>query len=278
MQAYFETSDHVMINYTIHKLGLRPIVLLHGWGGNQLSFNAAVNALKGDFTVITYDHRGFGQSGHPVKGYSIERLADDLKELMERLELQDVLLVGWSMGGVVATTYLDKHGNDRVSGLVLVDVNARIISDESFPYGFYDGTYTKEDCLEDVTKMAKDFRLFAQEMPVKGDMRLYDEAARAVFVDKVVEQNLNPNPCIAMWLSIAQTDLTEAYKRLEIPVLFCHGGTSQFCSPEACAFVISLIRDVRLVEFPECSHFIAIERPQKLAEAIDRFVEDRLVK
>jgi len=252
------------------------VVLLHGWGGNQLSLGLTVNALQGDYTIVTYDHRGFGKSGHPVKGYSIERLADDLKELLDHLELQDVLLVGWSMGGVVATTYLDQYGSDRVSGLVLVDVNARILTDETFPYGFYDGTYTKADCLDDLVKMAKDFRLFAQEMPVKGDMRLYDEAARAVFVDRVVEQNLNPNPCIAMWLSIAETDLIEPYKRLDVPVLFCHGGTSQFCSPEACEFVIGLLKDVRLVEFPECSHFIAIERPQKLAEAIDKFVADKL--
>lgn len=276
MQAYFETADGVLINYTIHREGRRPVVFLHGWGGNQLSLVPTISSLKGDYTVVTYDHRGFGKSGHPVKGYSIERLADDLKELLDHLELRDVLLVGWSMGGVTATTYMDKYKGARVSGLVLVDVNARIMSDETFPYGFYNGTYTKEDCLEDVTKMAKDFRLFAQEMPVKGDMRLYDEAARAVFVDRVVEQNLNPNPCIAMWLSIAQTDLIEPYKRLDVPILFCHGGTSQFCSSEACAFVMNLLKDARLVEFPECSHFIAIERPQKLAEAIDQFAADRL--
>ena len=276
MQAYFETADGVLINYTIHREGKRPVILLHGWGGNQLSFNTTVNELKGDFTVITYDHRGFGKSGHPDKGYSVERLAADLKELLEHLALQDVLLVGWSMGGVVATTYLDQYGSDRVSGLVLVDLTARIISDETFPYGFYEGTYTKADCLDDVAKMAKDFRLFAQEMPVKGDMRLYDEAARAVFVDRVVAQNPNPNPCIAMWLSIAEMDLVESYKRLDVPILFCHGGTSQYCSPAACEYVLSLLKDACLVEFPECSHFIPIERPQKFAEAIDKFVVNKL--
>ena len=246
--------------------------MLHGWGGQQPSFNALIEALKGDYTVITYDQRGFGKSGHPAAGYSTERLAEDLKELLEHLDLHDVTLLGWSMGGVISTGYLDRYRYERVSKLILVDVNTRILSDETYAYGFYSGKYTKKECYDDIVKMAKDFRLFAEEMPEKGQMYLFDEEMRKVFVDKVVEQNPDPNPCIAMWTALAEADLTEAYKRFDIPVLFCHGGTSTYCCPEACRHVVSLIKDVTLAEFEECSHFIPIERPGKLAEAIDQFI------
>lgn len=276
MEAYIVTEDQARIHYQVHKTGARTLLFLHGWGGNQLSFLPTLAALEGDYTVITYDHRGFGTSDHPDHGYCVERLVQDLDILIERLELRDVILVGWSMGGVVAATYLETYGAKRVAGLVLVDVNVKILCDENYTHGFYDGSYTKDTMLDDLCKMARDIRLFAQEMPEKNNMTLHDQAARAAFVEKVVEQNPQPYPPLAMWLSLCQINLTSAYAGLSVPVLFCHGGTSTYCPPKACEFVMSLLEDGHLAEFPECSHFIPIERPQEFARAIDQFVQEKI--
>ncbi len=271
MNATIETSDHVQLKLIIWKSGQQPILWLHGWGGNQVSFTGTIGALKGDYTVISYDQRGFGESEKPDTPYSIERLAQDLHEVIENQNLSNVILVGWSMGGVVAAAYLDLYGREKVAKLVLIDVNVKMLSDESYRYGFYNGTYDEKELLRDLGLLARDFRLFAQELPEKCDMRLFSPEQRAAFVDKVVQQNPKLYPLIAMWLATADVDLTEIYQRLDLPVLFCHGGMSTYCPPQACDYVMELLPQGTLVEFPECSHFIPIERPQQLAAAIDQF-------
>ncbi|GHU62457.1 hypothetical protein AGMMS49983_03920 [Clostridia bacterium] len=260
MKTYIETSDHVKLGFTIWKSGKQPLLMLHGWGGNQLSFAGMAGELKGDYCIMSYDHRGFGESGKPDTAvYSVERLAQDLHEVIEKQKLKDVILVGWSMGGVVAATYLDVYGHARVTRLVLIDVNVRMLQDE-------------RDFLRDLSLIAYNFRLYAEEMPEKCNMYLFTAEQRAAFVEKVTQQNTKPFPLIAMLLAISNTNLTENYKRLDLPVLFCHGGTSSFCPSEDCDRVMRLLPDAELAEFPECSHFIPIERPQQLAKAIDEFI------
>ena len=272
MQAYFETDDGQKICYTIHRTGKKPMVLLHGWGGTQLALNLLVDQLQGDYTIITYDHRGFGKSDRPMKGYTVDRLVLDLKELLEHLDLHDVVLVGWSMGGVVSTFYLDTYGYDRVSRLVLIDNNVQILSDEHYPYGFYDGTYTAKECMEDLEKMHRDIRLFAQEMPEKGNMVLNkDPKLVEAYVEKVCGQNPDSVACTAMWVAVCMLSLEEPYKRLNLPVLFCHGGRSTYCGPKAVEYVKTLIKGVEVAEFPDSSHFIPIEEPEKIAAVIDDF-------
>jgi pimeloyl-ACP methyl ester carboxylesterase len=260
MNGYIKTSDGVKLNFTIRKTGKKPLLWLHGWGGNQVSFTRAIEALTGDYTIISYDHRGFGESDKPDDPvYSVERLAKDLHEVIISLDLRDVVLVGWSMGGVVAAEYLDIYGKDRVSKLVLIDVNSRLCQDEN-------------DLLRDIGLIAKGFRYYAEEMPEKCNMSFATESEKLAFIEKATEQNKKPYPLIALLLAISNTDLTEIYKRLDIPVLFCHGANSTFCSQEDCMHMLDILPAATLVEFPHCSHFIPIERPLQFAAAVDKFV------
>lgn len=272
MDTYIETGDHVKLKYTVWKTGEQPLLFLHGWGGNQVSFTSTIGALKGDYTVISYDQRGFGESDKHDTTYTMKRLAQDIHEVIEKLDLKDIVLVGWSMGGVAAATYLDMYGKDRVAKLVLIDVNVRMLSDENYRHGFYDGDYDEKGLISDLSLLTTDFPLFAKELPEKCDMRLFTPEQRAAFVEKVVQQNTKLYPLIAMWLAVANVNLIEIYKQLDLPVLFCHGGMSTYCPPKACEYVMSLLPEGTLAEFPECSHFIPIERPRELAEAIDRFI------
>lgn len=272
MDTYIETSDHVKLKFIVWKSGKQTLLWLHGWGGNQGSFTSTIGALKGDYTIISYDQRGFGESEKPNSVYSLERLARDLHEVIETQNLRDVVLIGWSMGGVVAATYLNIYGNERVAKLVLIDVNVRMMSDENYLHGLYNGTYNKKELIRDLNLLTRNFRLFAQEIPEKADMRLFGTEQRAAFVEKAVQQNPNPYPLIATWLATADVDLTMIYKQLDMPVLFCHGGMSTYCPSEACDYIMELLTKGTLAEFPECSHFIPIERPQQLAEAMDEFI------
>ena len=75
---------------------------------------------KQGIRCIAYDRRGFGKSSKPWSGYDYDTLADDLKAVLDELDLQDVTLVGFSMGGGEIARYFSRHGGARVSKAVLV--------------------------------------------------------------------------------------------------------------------------------------------------------------
>ena len=78
----------------------KPVVLIHGWPLTGDMWEKQTLALvEAGYRVITYDRRGFGQSGHPINCYDYDTLADDLAVILEQLDLWDATLVGFSMGG-----------------------------------------------------------------------------------------------------------------------------------------------------------------------------------
>jgi non-heme chloroperoxidase len=99
----------------------RPVVLVHGWPLSGASWSGQVPALTdAGYRVVTYDRRGFGQSDKPgeASGYDYDTLTGDLAAVLIGLDLDDVTLVGFSMGGGEVARYLGSHGADRVHSAV----------------------------------------------------------------------------------------------------------------------------------------------------------------
>jgi len=99
----------------------KPVVLIHGWPLSGASWEKQVSALlAAGHRVITYDRRGFGQSGKPATGYDYDTLALDLHKLVTKLDLRDAALVGFSMGGGEVARYLGRYGSERVRQAVFI--------------------------------------------------------------------------------------------------------------------------------------------------------------
>lgn len=101
--------------------GGRPVVLIHGWPLSGEAFEAQLQPLQAaGYRVVTYDRRGFGRSDKPVRtGYTYDTLTEDLHAVLTELELDDVTLVGFSMGGGEVVRYATNFGNERVRSVVL---------------------------------------------------------------------------------------------------------------------------------------------------------------
>lgn len=99
----------------------RPVVLIHGWplSGDSWEY-LSVRLAEAGFRVIAYDRRGFGRSDQPFAGYDYDTLADDLAAILTGLSLDDVALVGFSMGGGEVARYMSRHGGKGVSQAVLI--------------------------------------------------------------------------------------------------------------------------------------------------------------
>jgi len=149
--AYIESKDGTQIHVKDMGQG-RPVVLIHGWPltGDMFEYQT-VALLEAGFRVITYDRRGFGQSGHPATGYDYDTFADDLAAVLEGLDLNGVSLVGFSMGGGEIARYLHRHGAARVSKAVLVaSVAGYLLKDETNPDGVDAGVF--EDMKAEIRK------------------------------------------------------------------------------------------------------------------------------
>jgi pimeloyl-ACP methyl ester carboxylesterase len=90
----------------------QPILFSHGWPLSADMWDAQMLffAERG-FRAIAFDRRGFGRSSQPWTGYDYDTFADDIAELIEKLDLKDVILAGFSMGGGDVTRYIARHGS-----------------------------------------------------------------------------------------------------------------------------------------------------------------------
>lgn len=113
-----ENEAPIELYYEDHGTG-KPVVLIHGWPLSGRSWEYQVPALvEAGYRVITYDRRGFGKSSQPWDGYDYETFAADLHQLLEHLDLTNVTLVGFSMGGGEVARYVGTYGTDRVEKAV----------------------------------------------------------------------------------------------------------------------------------------------------------------
>lgn len=117
-----KNHDGQEVNLYYEDLGTGiPVVLIHGWPLDHQMWDYQVAALTdAGYRCIAYDRRGFGKSDKPLTGYDYDTLADDLKAIFDELQLENAVLVGFSMGGGEVVKYFSKHGGKGVSKAVLV--------------------------------------------------------------------------------------------------------------------------------------------------------------
>ncbi|MDY3869450.1 MAG: alpha/beta hydrolase [Pyramidobacter sp.] len=119
-KGYFTTSDKARIYYEDRGKG-DPVVFVPGHMCTTKFFERNAEDLSQTHRVICIDSRGFGRSSKPLHGNDIERHAQDIKELIEWLNLENVTLLGWSLSGSVVTVYAHKYNSFRLKALGLID-------------------------------------------------------------------------------------------------------------------------------------------------------------
>ena len=228
-----QNDDPIDLYYEVQGSG-KPVVLIHGWPLSGRAWEAQLPALvEAGYQVITYDRRGFGQSSKPWEGYDYDTLAEDLKALMDTLDLNDATLVGFSMGGGEVARYLGKYGSKRVSKAVLASaVPPYLYKADDNPDGgledadiqaFLDGV--REDRIAFLNDFTKNFFTPKDgKLLVSKPMRLYNRDIAAFASPKATYD------CVK---SFAYTDFREDLKTFDVPTLVIHGNADQVVPLEA---------------------------------------------
>ncbi len=117
---YIETDKNVKLYVKDYGKG-KPVILIHGWPLSNEMWEYQIDFLvQNNYRVIAYDRRGFGKSSQPYEGYDYDTLTDDLKEIIEQLQLENVTLVGFSMGGGEVVRYFSRYGGKGVTKAALI--------------------------------------------------------------------------------------------------------------------------------------------------------------
>jgi non-heme chloroperoxidase len=134
-----------------------PVVLIHGWPLDSQSWEHQLLELpQHGLRVIAYDRRGFGKSSKPWDGYDYDTFADDLKAVLDELDLQNVTLVGFSMGGGEIARYISRHNGARVAKVAFVSaVTPFMLKTDDNPSGVDKSTF--DEMIEGVKKDRADF-------------------------------------------------------------------------------------------------------------------------
>ncbi|MHC0440927.1 alpha/beta fold hydrolase [Flavobacterium sp. 3-210] len=117
---YIETAKNVKLYVKDYGKG-KPVILIHGWPLSNEMWEYQIEFLvQNNYRVIAYDRRGFGKSSQPWEGYDYDTLTDDLSEIIEQLQLDDITLVGFSMGGGEVVRYFSRYQGKGVTKAVLI--------------------------------------------------------------------------------------------------------------------------------------------------------------
>lgn len=115
-----KTGEEITLAYSDYGSG-QPVVFIHGWPSSREMWEYQLaDTVNAGYRVIKYDRRGFGKSSKPWTGYDYDTLAGDLHEVIEQLDLQQVILVGFSMGGGEVARYIANYGEQRIARIALI--------------------------------------------------------------------------------------------------------------------------------------------------------------
>jgi pimeloyl-ACP methyl ester carboxylesterase len=249
----------------------RPIVLLHGWGMRGEFFREQQAALSSRFRVVVPDLRGHGGSSHLEDGQGLPTLIDDVAELLASLDLSQTILIGWSMGAMVAWGVMQRKEAERVSGLVTIDMVPRLLNDNNWKFGLREG----QDAgvfSGAVGRMLADWPGFTRILVPRIFARGH-EAQRETLTDWLVretEKN-HPESMAQLWLSMVDQDFREELAHIDVPALVAYGAHSQLYSAEASEWVANKIPNARRVGFANSGHAPHLEEPDLFNREIETF-------
>ena len=205
----------------------QPVILIHGWPLSGKSWELQVPALlEAGYRVITYDRKGFGKSQPSLGGYDYNSLTEDLLELITQLDLQKIVLVGFSMGGGEVVRFLTNYGSDNVDKVALIaSIIPLVKQKEDNPDGV-----PEKDLNEILDNLKKDRVTFLESF--HKNFYNYGLLSQSVSqaqlnYDWSISSHASPIATIKSAESWANTDFRLELQNVTVPTLIVHGDEDQ---------------------------------------------------
>jgi len=266
---YIEVEKGVKLHVTDLGEG-KPIVLIHGWPLSDEMYEYQYQYLsRRGFRVIGITLRGFGKSDKPYGKYDFDVFSDDIKVVLEKLDIQNATLGGFSLGGAVVLHYITKYNSAHVSKLALFGAAAPSWKQrEGFPEGLPDAAV---EGLVNATKTQRQDLIasFGAGFPAK-------EGNISKNVEKWLENiNLQASP-YAMTESITALsglDLRPQLSKINIPVTIFQGVYDKNCPLVWAEQLQKGIKNATLIRFENSGHALFVEEMEKFNTELEKFAK-----
>ncbi|GAB3701628.1 alpha/beta hydrolase [Spirosoma flavus] len=252
-----------------------PVVLIHGWPLSHEMWDYQLAELPAHgIRVVAYDRRGFGKSTQTWDGYDYDTLADDLKAVLDELDLQNVTLVGFSMGGGEVARYMSRHGGARVAKVAFVSaVTPYLLKTEDNPDGVDKEVF--DEITENLQKDRADFlQTFGKQFygvslisqPV-SQAHLDGDFARAyVASHKATLDCAN---------AFATTDFRDDLMQINVPALIIHGDSDKTVPIEASGErTADALPNATYIVYEGAPHGLFVTEKDRLNEDLLTFINE----
>jgi non-heme chloroperoxidase len=236
-----------------------PVVMLHGATDSWRSFEYVLPHLPDDIRAIAVSLRGHGDAPTPERGYRIDDFAGDVAALMDELELGRAVLVGHSMGTMVAQRVAIERP-ERVLGLVLAgtfgqpQANNATLLELRDEFGEIQGRIARE---------------VAHEFQVSTTAKPLDPEQLAVFVDESLK--VPAHVWREMFTNLPEVDYSDDLRGLEVPTLLAWGGADAMIGRAEQDVLVDLLPDARLEVYEGVGHALHWEQPLRFARDLAAF-------
>lgn len=272
IDLYIETAPNVKLYVKDYGQG-KPVILIHGWPLSNEMWEYQIEALiQNNCRVITYDRRGFGKSSQPWNGYDYDTLADDLQAIIEHLDLNDVALVGFSMGGGEVVRYFSRHGGKGITKAVFISsVTPFQLQTDSNPNGVpqekYDGMaeLIKADRIDFLDNFGKKF--FGVSFigkPISVPLLDYY---------RMLCSFASPRATLECAKSFSTTDFRSEMASVNVPTLIIHGDKDETVPIGITSEIAAkLIPDNKFIVYEGAPHGLFYTEKDKLNQDLIAFL------
>ncbi|WP_188454801.1 alpha/beta fold hydrolase [Virgibacillus oceani] len=251
----------------INRKSQHVIFFVHGWPANHNLFEYQYNVLPAmGYRCVGIDIRGFGKSDKPWEGYSYDRLADDIRCVVEALGLHNFTLAGHSVGGAIVIRYMGRHRGYGVSKLALFGAAApSFIQRPGFPYGL-----EKEDVNGLIQQVYNDRPNMLADLT---NMFFYLPITKR-FSDWFFQMGLEASghATANVLVSLREETLFSDLETIQVPTLLFQGVHDQICLPPLALALNQGIRNSKLIWFEHSGHGLFWEERDKFNAELADFI------
>jgi len=241
-----------------------PIIFIHGFPFDSTIWQSQVNVIPDRFRSITYDVRGHGQSEVGSTPYSLEFFVDDLFALIKKLELDQPILCGLSMGGYIALRAFERWPA-LFRALILCDTRSEGDSNQA--------KINRANAIKTIREFGNGKYAEDSVKNLFWEGNANNRIAEINNTRQMIEKTSSETLCATLMALAARTDTTEVLADIKVPVLIMVGEYDKITPPIAAESLYEAIQDSELVVIKNAGHLSNLENPGEFNEALVEFLE-----
>jgi len=273
---YLNLRDDTKIYYEDNGVKGQTLLFAHGLNSSHSKIKNFIDEFRDKYHVVCYDQRGHENSDTPKVHMNVKSLGQDMNEIIEQLGLNDVIIIGHSMGAASIYSYVNQFGCGKIKKIVAIDMSP-YLRNTVWEGGIGQGKWTDEDFLSDLDRI---FDNIGEANYVIMKEMMNPKLVSSIPPEKKPEmvemfgKGCDPYVMASLWYSLFRTDQRPAISKITVPFLYVMPETPLY-SMVTVNFYKENVKNEFVLEtgFPDTTHIILIEKPKEVADRIKKFIE-----